>query len=279
MNDKASDGASDETAVVVEPAAPPEPPWTIEFLAERLVDARRGGPPVAAERVGATVKTADVAYRVQALVNAALWPDADVSAWKIGADSRESIPTAAPLMPALVHASPASLVASTFRTRIVEAEIAYRFGRDLAPRGTAYGVDEVADAIASMHVAIEVVDARIADFASATSLAKLADHGINGAFVLGDGVDAWRRIDLRKQKVVLAIDGKTHETTTGSHALGNPAVLLPWFVTWLCRTPRGVKEGDVVTTGSWTKIAEARAKQRVDVEFPGIGNASVTFTV
>jgi len=268
---------SDETPVVGQAAAPPEPPWSIGTLAERLVDARRGGPLVLAERVEATVGSTDTAYRVQSLVNAALWPDVDATAWKIGADSRESIPTAAPLMPALVHASPASIPAASFRTRIVEAEVAFRFGRDLPPRGTTYGGDEVAEAIAAMHVAIEIVDSRIADFQTASSLAKLADHGVNGAFVLGDGIAAWRRIDLRKQKLTLAIDGKIHETATGSHALGNPAVLLPWFVTRLGRTPRGVKAGDVVTTGSWTKVVEARAKQRVDVEFDGVGAASVTF--
>lgn len=282
MNDDANDGANDEAndgrAVGDAPAAPPEPPWAVEFLAERLVDARRGGPPVVAERVAATVKRADTAYHVQALVNAAVWPDVQPAAWKVGADSRESIPTAAPLMPALVHSSAASIAASSFRTRIVEAEIAYRFGADLPPRGTPYGIDEVAEAIAGMHAAIEIVDGRIAEFPGATSLAKLADHGVNGGFVLGDGVGNWRRIDLRKQSVVLSLDGKVHERAIGSHALGNPSVLLPWFVAWLGRQDgRGVRAGDVVTTGSWTKVVEAKPKQRVAVDFEGIGGASFTF--
>jgi hypothetical protein len=65
-------------------------------------------------------------------------------------------------------------------------------------------------------------------------------------------------------------------------------VLLPWFVAYLGKLPtrdadgrpgpaRGVKAGDVVTTGSWTKVVEAKPKQRVTADFPGIGAASVTF--
>ena len=272
---------------------PADPPWTVDTLIARLIAARRGGERVTAERILSAIRNSDAAYQVQARVDAALWPDASATVWKAGADSRDSLPTAAPIAPALVYSSsatsPATIAAASFTTRIVEAEIAYRFGDDLPPRATPYTMDEVAEAIAAMHVAIEIVDPRIADFATASPLAKLADHLVNGAFVLGDGISNWRRIDLRKQKATLALDGKVHEAVTGSHSLGNPAVLLPWFVAHLGRLPtwneedagppRGVKAGDVVTTGSWTKVVEARAKQRVDVTFADIGTATVTFVV
>ncbi len=280
---------ADADARLTPGAAPPEAPWSIATLVARLVEARRGGAGVTAERVLSAVRTSDQAYQVQGRVDATLWPAARPTVWKAGADSRDSLPTAAPIVPSLVHASGASLSAASFPVRIVEAEIAYRFASDLPPRAIPYTTEEVAEAIAGMHVAIEIVTPRIVDFASASSLAKLADHGINGAFVLGDGVEgSWRRVDLRKQKATLAIDGKVHEAVQGSHALGNPAVLLPWFVAHLGRLPtydvegnagppRGVMAGDVVTTGSWTKVVEARAKQRVDVTFEGIGSASVSF--
>jgi 2-keto-4-pentenoate hydratase len=277
--------------VVPAAALPPaviEPPWTTAELIERLVAARRGGPRVTAERVASAVKSIDDAYRVQASVGAALWPTAEATVWKAGADSRDSLPTAAPIAPDLVYANGAALPTAAFPVRIVEAEIAYRFGVDLPPRATPYSTDEVADAVASMHAAIEVVSPRIADFETASSVAKLADHLVNGAFVLGDGVDAWRKIDLRKQKGALSLGKRVHEAVRGSHALGNPAVLLPWFVAHLGRLPtfdadgrpgppRGVRAGDVVTTGSWTKVVEAKAKQRVEASFEGIGSAVLSF--
>ena len=279
--------AHDEAAPVID-IAPPAPPWSLDELVARLIDARRGGPKIMAERIASAVRSSDAAYRVQARVDAALWPDRPATVWKGGADSRDSLPTAAPIAPSLVHPSGATLPASDFPICIVEAEIAYRFGIDLPPRAVPYTTEEVAEAIAAMHVAIEIVTPRIVDFATASSLAKLADHQINGAFVLGDGIEAWRRVDLRKEKATLSIDGKVQQSVQGSHALGNPAVLLPWFVAHLGRlptldgdgqpaAPRGIRAGDVLTTGSWTKVVEARAKQRVDVVFEGIGAASVSF--
>lgn len=271
------------------PPPPPEPAWSVATLVAKLGGARHGGAPVTPERVAATVKSAETAYRVQAMLGARLWPNQPATVWKAGAESREVLPTAAPIVPPFVHANGASVPASAFGTRIVEAEIAYRFGVDLPPRDVPYTKDEVHAAIASMHVAIEVVDSRMSEFQSATPLAKLADHGLNGAFVLGDGIADWKRIDLRRQKATLAFDGRIQETVTGTHALGNPAVLLPWFVAHLGRLPtwdedgepgppRGVKAGDIVTTGSWTKIAEAKPKQTAVVTFEGIGSASLTFT-
>lgn len=264
-----------------------EAPWSIDTLVERLVAARRGGASLTAERILSAVASSDVAYQVQMRVDETLWPDASASAWKAGADSRDSLPTAAPIASPLVHASGVSLPIAT-ATCIVEAEIAYRFGVDLPPRAVPYSTDEVADAVAAMLVAIEVVTPRISDFATASPLAKLADHLVNGALVIGDGVDGWRRIDLRKQTATLSIDGKVREAVTGSHALGNPAVLLPWFVAHLGRLPvfdragqpgppRGVRAGDLVTTGSWTRVIEARAGQRVDVRFADLGSATVSF--
>jgi 2-keto-4-pentenoate hydratase len=266
-----------------------EPPWTVDRFIEHLVAARRGGALVPAERATSAVRSGDDAYRIQGRVGALLWPDVEAVAWKAGADSRESLPVAAPMMPSLVFENGATLPSASFPVRIVEAEIAFRFAADLPPRELPYSSDEVLAAVATMHAAIEVVTPRIADHAAASPLAKLADHQVNGAFVLGDGIAAWRKVDLRRQSVRLSFDGKLHEAATGSHALGNPAVLLPWFVAHLGRlpvydadgnahAPRGVKAGDVVTTGSWTKIVEAKAKQRVDVEFPGIGKASLTFS-
>jgi 2-keto-4-pentenoate hydratase len=265
-----------------------EPPWAIEQLVERLVAARRGGDRLTAERVMSAVKTSEQAYRVQSLVHAVLWPGAEATVWKAGADSRDSLPTAAPIVPSLVFENGATLSSPSFPVRIVEAEIAYRFGIDLPPRDIPYSTDEVLEAVETMHAAIEVVTPRIVDFQTASSSAKLADHGINGAFVLGDSIKSWRKIDLRKQKATLSFQGKVQQSVEGSHALGNPSVLLPWFVAHLGRLPtwddvagppRGVKAGDVVTTGSWTKVIEAKPKQRVEVEFPGIGRASLSFAV
>ncbi len=262
-------------------------PWTLDEVVAHLVAARRGGPRVLGERVASALRSSDDAYAVQSRVGAIAWPGDEATAWKAGADSRDALPIAAPIMPALI-VDDGGVARGALSQRIVEAEIAYRFGIDLPPRDTPYTTDEVAAAIESMHAAIEVVSSRIVDFPDVPPLAKLADHQVNGAFALGDGVTSWKKIDLRRQPVVLSFDGKPHESAVGSHALGNPAVLLPWFVAHLGRLPtydadgragppRGVKAGDVVTTGTWTKPFDAKPGQRVDVEFAEIGRVALTF--
>src|ERR1700712_3130611 len=108
-----------------------EPPWSIDRLVEALVAARRGAERPSAERVGSAVKTSEQAYRVQALVHAAMWPDVEATVWKAGADSRDALPIAAPIVPAVVFENGATLPSASYPVRIVEAEIAYRFGVDL----------------------------------------------------------------------------------------------------------------------------------------------------
>ncbi len=98
-----------------------EPPWSIGLLVRRLIGARHGGPAVTAERVLSAVQTAEHAYQVQARLDASLWPQASPTVWKAGADSRDALPTAAPIAPSLVHASGAVLSAAKFPICIVEA--------------------------------------------------------------------------------------------------------------------------------------------------------------
>lgn len=51
--------------------------------------------------------------------------------------------------------------------RVGEPEFAFRMARDLAPRATPYSVDDVLNAVATLHPAIELPDSRFADFVSA----------------------------------------------------------------------------------------------------------------
>src|SRR5450631_415084 len=48
--------------------------------------------------------------------------------------------------------------------RVGEPEFAFRMGMDLVPRASPYTVQEVLDAVATLHPAIEIPDSRFADF-------------------------------------------------------------------------------------------------------------------
>jgi 2-keto-4-pentenoate hydratase len=155
-------------------------------LAAMLLAARRDGQPIADLPAELVPATAAEAYAVQDRVTSALGP---IAGWKVGAGSPPATPNCAPLLADLVAPSPARWPAARFRRRGVEAELAFRFAIALKPRARPYGEDEVWDAVASLHPAIEVVESRFALFPAFDPLALLADHQSNGAFCYGAAAD------------------------------------------------------------------------------------------
>ena len=90
------------------------------------------------------------------------------------------------LMPNL-HRSPARFGRDDFLTRGLECEVAFRMAKDLPPRDRPYAIEEVAEAVAAMHPAIEVVNAHFTDWLNLDVPNILADNGTDGALVCGAG--------------------------------------------------------------------------------------------
>ena len=222
---------------------------------------------------------AEAAYRIQGRVLAEIHAGVRASAWKVGSAHPDVEPTAAPIARSLMYESPANLPARGFRIIGVEAEIAFRFARELPPRAEAYSEPELADAVAEALVAIEMCDSRLADWRSVDPLWKLADSQMNAALVLGSRVPDWRNVDFTTQAVELWVDGACKVSARGSHPFGNPFCLLPWAANHVARRSGGLRAGDVVTTGSWTGMEFVPAGAEVTARFAGIGEACVRLPV
>ena len=162
----------------------------------------------------------------------------------------------------LIFASPARIPVHLALLLGVEAEIAFRFTADLPPRPAAYSRAEVAASVAAFP-AIEVVDSRYRDFNARNPLERLADHGLNGAFVAGAEAGDWRGLDLSRLQVTLSIGGRTIVERTGGHPTGDPLGTAHAFVNAM-RARGGVHN-----------FAEPGA--RVVARFEGLGAAEVTF--
>jgi 2-keto-4-pentenoate hydratase len=247
----------------------------IAALARLLLAARRDGRPIEALPAALVPATAQEAYAVQDQVTAAL---ARVAGWKVGAPSPTATPNCAPLLADLVQADPARWPTASFRRRGVEAELAFRFAHPLAPRAHPYSDDEVWDAVATLHPAIEVVESRFAGFPALAPLALLADQQSNGAFAYGAAVENWRAVDFLTQPARLVIDGKEMASVTGGNAAGHPRRLLAWLANHLSARGRGIAAGDIVTTGSHTGLLFAAPGATVAAEFRGIGSVTVSFS-
>ena len=69
--------------------------------------------------------------------------------------------------------------------RVGEPEFAFRMAKDLPPRAQPYTVQEVLDAVDTLHPAIEIPDSRFSDFVSAGAAQIIADNACAHLFVLG----------------------------------------------------------------------------------------------
>lgn len=244
-------------------------------LAERLAEAWRTGTPV--ELSPELVPTdADMAYRAQSALIERLVPRlGPIVGWKVGAASPSAVPNAAPLLADLVQPSPARFGGARLRVRGLEAELAFRFGRDLPPRASAYDQTEVAAAIQSLHPAIELVDSRLSDWQAASPLARLADTQSNGGFCFGPAISDWQSVGFLTQKVVLSLDGRAAAEAEGGNAAGHPLRLLAWLANHTAALGRGLKAGDIVTTGSHTPLIFAHSNSTAVADFIGLGRSSL----
>jgi 2-keto-4-pentenoate hydratase len=240
--------------------------------AKLLVSAHRSRTPAVTAEV--VLKSEKEAYRVQDAVFAALWSGARPVAWKAGGPSDKVEPTAAPIPAENLLHSPASVAGADMRMIGVEAEVAFRFAKDLPPRSRPYSEKVVAAAVGEVVVAIELCDTRLARWKETTGLWKLADFQNNSALVVGGGTKDWQKIDFMQQEVEFRIGARLVKAK-GAHSFGNPFRLLPWLAAHCAKRGLGLHAGDVVTTGAWTGLEIAKVGDEVTARFPGIGEATV----
>jgi 2-keto-4-pentenoate hydratase len=69
--------------------------------------------------------------------------------------------------------------------RVAEPEFAFRMRVDLPARSTPYTLQQVLDAVDTLHPAIEIPDSRFQDFVSAGAAQIIADNACAHLFVLG----------------------------------------------------------------------------------------------
>ena len=246
----------------------------LALLRDALIDARHGRTTVAADSLPVP-RSDDEAYAVQQSVADALgWFVASPPrAWKVGAARRDALPNAAPLPSQHVVRSPATFPVGAFNRMLIEGEIAFRL------RAPIDGADArvVAAAIDEWLVTIEVVDPRYADINLASPTQKLADQGLHGALVIGSGASLPAERDWTSLVARVRRNGEIVRETRGGHPLGNLLFLLPWLAGHAAARGMPLRAGDIVTAGTWTGVFEAFPGETIDVEFDGVGRASVRF--
>lgn len=80
-----------------------------------------------------------------------------VGAWKVQPFPEIGETFAAPILRSVVYSNGAKLDVHRFPEPAIEAEIAVTLSRDLPRREMVYGVDDIAGALGTLHLAIEVL--------------------------------------------------------------------------------------------------------------------------
>ncbi len=241
-----------------------------------LIAARRTGQRLAGLPDAIAPRDDDAAYAVQDEVVRQL--GLGVAGWKVGAANPTALPSAAPLMAGLVAPSPASVAVTPANFRAAEVELAFSFARTLPARAAPYGEDEVWEAVAACHVAIELLDTRYVDRARMTPAVLLADNLSNGFFTYGAPMPAWRSIDFLAAPASLTIDGAQVKSAVHGTPGGHPRRLLAWLASHAASRGRPLGPGIIVTTGSHTGLAVAPPGAQIVARFTGLGEAELRLT-
>lgn len=209
-----------------------------------------------------------------------------VFGWKIAATSKAGQkhigvdgPLAGRLLEKRVVQSGGALSLANNLMNVAEAEFAFRMARDLPPRKAAYSIDEVLDAVASMHPAIEIPDSRYANFVAVGAAQLIADNACACFFVLGPAVVAeWRRHDLPHHPVTAHINGKLACTGIGENVLGDPRIALTWIANELSLAGDMLRAGETITTGTCIVPAAIKAGDHVVADFGVFGRVEAHLT-
>ena len=181
------------------------------------------------------------------------------------------------LMSAVCFDSPAQLPASNYSVRVMEAEFAFRMGRDLPAGSEPLSLEVIADAIETAIPSIEIVDSRYASWTTVGAPSLIADSACNAGWVKGPEVSNWRGVDLAAQAVRLVVNGEVLHRGSGAAVLGHPLNAIRWLVDNLHARGLGLKKGHWVTTGVTTDVYLAEAGDHVVADFGPIGAAEVRF--
>lgn len=243
-----------------------------DLSAQLLLEARKTKKLLASLPTNALPSSEAQADLVQDTVARLMGP---VRAWKVGAASPSATPSRAPIHADTLFVNPSSLAASMFSCIGAEAEIAYKFSKDLAKPGRDLTLDEVLDAVESVHPAIEIVDTRFSSWNSQPPLAHRADQGNHGALIIGGPILNWRSMHPQEQRVMLEINGDIAVDKVDGNTAGNPENLLLWLANVGSQSLGGIKAGQYVTSGSCVGTVMVKAPVEITANLFGRGSVSV----
>jgi 2-keto-4-pentenoate hydratase len=254
----------------------------IEAAAKTLHDHWRAGTKLSGLDASLRPRNRIEAYAIQAAIER--YSSKSLFGWKIAATSEAGQkhinvdgPMAGRILAETVIPDGGTASMAGNEMRVAEPEFAFRMRVDLPARPTPYTVQQVLDAVETLHPAIEIPDSRFADFVSAGEAQLIADNACAHLFVLGPAATAdWRSMDLVEERPVMTMRGEKF-VGHGKNVLGDPRIALTWLANELRQLGVTLKAGRIVTTGTCHPPLPIQSGDFCAVDFGSLGKVSVGF--
>jgi len=221
------------------------------------------------------------AYAVQRALETALVERGDrVVGWKAGftnAALQENYGVTEPVLAFLlasgVFSSGDTVPVSRFVSLGLEIEMAFVMKADLSGPGVTPA--SALPAVEGAMPSFELIDFRMSGKPRGTDF--VADGVLANAIVLGGPPSPVSGLDLSLEGVVYEENGQRVATAAAAEVLGNPLYSLAWLANALGKLGGRLRAGDVVMTGSISKVFRPKAGDAVRARFTRLGSVSCRF--
>jgi 2-oxopent-4-enoate/cis-2-oxohex-4-enoate hydratase len=225
--------------------------------------------------------TLEQGYAIQRALEKALVERGDrVVGWKAGftnATLQETYGVIEPVLGFLlasgVFGSGDAVPASRFVSLGLEVELA--FVMKAALEGPGVTPVSALLAVEGAVPAFELIDFRMSGKPRGTDF--VADGVLANAIVLGGPLTTVSGLDLSLEGVVYEENGQRLATATAAEVMGNPLNSLAWLANALGKMGGRLRAGDIVLTGSISKIFRPRAGDSVRASFTRLGSVGCRF--
>jgi len=232
---------------------------------------------------GDGVSSVEDAYTVQAAINGVC--GADIVGFKIGATADVALETLnlsepfyGPLLSSFNKPSGSDVVVPDNYVVLLETEFVIGIGSDLKKSGGEITQADIEAATAWVAPAFELVATRFDMELPGNGVRLIADSGGNHDFVMGDRFSDWKDLDLSAHPATLVINDK--EIASGHSGMsikGHPAGMTAWLANHYTLADRGLKAGDIITTGTCTGMTPVKPGDVARADFGPMGSVSANF--
>ncbi len=177
------------------------------------------------------------------------------------------------LLDSMLFADGACIPATRFRKPRLEVELSFVMGQDLS--GSNVQIYDVLRATEFIQPALEIIDYR-------TELPRqicdtIADNAASGGMVIGGRTIRPFDVDLRWVGATLSLNGVIEETGLAAGVMGHPAAGVAWLVRKLAEVGEGLKAGQIVLAGSFTRPVAVKPGDVVHADYGQLGGIAVSF--